>query len=641
MDAVEFIKNIIIDIEESISQINKNIISKISDKKTIEYERLIKEIDENRVETLIKKSTKEFKIINDLLTKYKEIYFENWKKYNTNYQVYLQIIVRDINEEFNNIKKLNDQITEYNFKSFELHINKIEKLNKNSDIMLPFSSSASKKYIVFGKNGTGKTKLLNLIKKRIFGNAYYIPACRNVFENEKSKVFNDKKLETLSWGFDTLIRLFTNLVFKELQYEESSHALPNGSRISNSYELFLKMYDELDLSRKIKINFEKKTIELYNDIKEIPAYDISNASDGEKSIIQFLIYIFLVPQNSYIIIDEPELHINPAILKDFFDCIEEFRQDLVFVYSSHNIEFIESRENTKLLYIKGYNGEVWDYEYLEDKNLEIEQILEIIGSKKPIIYIEGNQNSIDRRIYPIIFKEFNVISLSTCAEVIKVCKSIKRCKLNYNGEIYGIIDNDFRDPETIEKYEKSNIYTLPCSEVENLLFHPLIIKYILEKYKFNYDNKIDRLKEEIIQKMKFNNRQIIEDFINKKSEMFNNEPKYRYTDRENLKNNIEKNFNQVMSRFLNEFDNFVEKLENDLNSDVYERIYIYPNKNICSSLKKINLNFSDYLNWINISIEEDEEFRKMIISKIFRDFMYDKRYNKLTPKNIKSKLDNI
>lgn len=258
MDAVEFIKNIIIDIEESISQINKNIISKISDKKTIEYERLIKEIDENRVETLIKKSTKEFKIINDLLTKYKEIYFENWKKYNTNYQVYLQIIVRDINEEFNNIKKLNDQITEYNFKSFELHINKIEKLNKNSDIMLPFSSSASKKYIVFGKNGTGKTKLLNLIKKRIFGNAYYIPACRNVFENEKSKVFNDKKLETLSWGFDTLIRLFTNLVFKELQYEESSHALPNGSRISNSYELFLKMYDELDLSRKIKINFEKK-----------------------------------------------------------------------------------------------------------------------------------------------------------------------------------------------------------------------------------------------------------------------------------------------------------------------------------------------------------------------------------------------
>lgn len=632
MDIIVFLKSVIVDIEKSMNEIDENIISKISDNQSKKYKALVSQnVDVDRIETFVKKTKKEFKIINEMLENYETKYFNEWEKYNINYQVYLQIIIRDLQETFNKIK-IRDVITNNDFWIWEEHINRIEKLNKNCDIMLPFSSVLANKYILFGKNGTGKTKLLNLIKTRVFGNAYYIPASRNGFEDKKLSLLNCEETNKLCWNFETLLQLFIKLIFKELQYEEYSHVLQDGKRIANSYELFLQMYEKLELSRKIKINFEKNSIELYEDSQNIPTYDIKDASDGEKSIIQFLLYIFLIPKKSYIIIDEPELHINSSILKKVFNYIEEFRQDLVFIYSSHSIEFIESREKAKLINIKDYNGKTWDYEYLENSKLTVEQILEIIGSKKPIIYIEGTENSIDYEIYSKIFKEFKVIPLNSCAEIIKVCKSIKKSNINYNGEIYGIIDNDFRDTNVIEDYKKSNIYTLPCSEVENVLFHPLIIEYILKKYQFTHNNKIEKLKEEIINKMKSNNKQIINDFINKKSEMFNNKKKHRYIDKESLKTDIEENFHTVLNRFLVEFDKFEVKLRIDLYSNVYENIYVYPNKDICSALKKISLSFEDYLNWIKVSLEEDEDFRKNVITEIFDSFMYDKRRKKLTPK---------
>lgn len=631
MNMIEFLKSIIVDIEKSMNEIDENIISKISDNQSNKYKLLVSQnVDTNRIEEFVKKITKEFKIINVMLENYKTRYFNKWEEYNNNYQVYLQVIIRDLQDAFNKIV-IKDIFTDNDFWIWEEHINQIEKLNKNCDIMLPFSSSIAKKYILFGKNGTGKTKLLNLIKARVFGNAYYISATRNAIEDKKTNLLNFEKTKSLYWDFEALLYLFTRLIFKELQSEEQSHVLPGGKRIANSYELFLQMYEKLELNRKIKINFEKNSIELYDDNKNIPVYDIRDASDGEKSIIQFLLYIFLIPKDTYIIIDEPELHINPSILKDFFNYIEEFRQDLVFIYSSHSIEFIESRENAKLINIKDYNGETWDYEYLEDKNLTVEQILEIVGSKKPIIYIEGTENSIDYKIYSKLFKEFKVIPLDSCAEVIKVCKSIKKSKINYNGEIYGIIDNDFRNEDTIRRYQNSNIYTLPCSEVENLLFNPIIIEYILKKYDFT-QGSIDRLKEAIINNMKSKDKQIISDFINKKSEIFNNEKKHRYVDKESLKVAFEENFRTVLNEFLIEFDKFEEKLRNDLESNVYENIYLYPNKGIHSSLKTIGLSFEAYLNWIKVSLEDDEEFRKIIITEIFDGFMYDRRYTKLTPK---------
>lgn len=614
MDIVEFLKTVVSTIEKSIKEIN-NIILNLKNKESVEYKTLVRErTDEIKINDFLQMSKKEFQIIRQMLKKYKTVYFKNWKEYNTIYQGYLQIIIRDIMQELQTIKQFK-KITRTNYEKWEFHLNRLKKLNKNSDIMLPFSSNLSRHYILCGKNGVGKTKLLNLIQKRMYGNEYYITASRDTSEADNSESIHGK---LANCTIESLLQSFIKLACKELFSKNKYHILANGKKIKNSYKLFLEMYDRLNLNRKIKINFDKKTIELYNDKEKIPAYDITEASDGEKAIIQILLYVFLVPKNSYIMIDEPELHINPAIVNDFFNSIETFRQDLVFIYSSHSIEFIESRQNAKLIYIKSYNGETWDYEYLEDKSLGIKHILEIIGSREPIIYIEGDYQSIDYKIYSKIFKEFKIIPVASCTEVIKICKSIHRCNLNYNGKIYGIIDNDFKSDAAISKYKNDNIYTLPCSEIENLLFHPLILEHVLKKNNSAENNAIiSKLKKVIIEDMKTNREEIIKDFINKNTPIFNKKPKYNSIDIESLKYDINENFNSNMNEFIDKVNKFIVKLDESLNSNDYNQIYIYPNKGIKSALNKINLTFSNYQQKIEISLEENEKFRKEIVSKIF------------------------
>ena len=144
MDITVFLKSVIVDIEKSMNEIDENIISKISDNQSKKYKALVSQnVDVDRIETFVKKTKKEFKIINEMLENYETKYFNEWEKYNINYQVYLQIIIRDLQETFNKIK-IRDVITNNDFWIWEEQINRIEKLNKNCDIMLPFSSVLAK-----------------------------------------------------------------------------------------------------------------------------------------------------------------------------------------------------------------------------------------------------------------------------------------------------------------------------------------------------------------------------------------------------------------------------------------------------------------------------------------------------------------
>ena len=133
MNMIEFLKSIIVDIEKSMNEIDENIISKISDNQSNKYKLLVSQnVDTNRIEEFVKKITKEFKIINVMLENYKTRYFNKWEEYNNNYQVYLQVIIRDLQDAFNKIV-IKDIFTDNDFWIWEEHINQIEKLNKNCE----------------------------------------------------------------------------------------------------------------------------------------------------------------------------------------------------------------------------------------------------------------------------------------------------------------------------------------------------------------------------------------------------------------------------------------------------------------------------------------------------------------------------
>ena len=91
-------------------------------------------------------------------------------------------------------------------------------------------------------------------------------------------------------------------------------------------------------------------------------------SDGERVIFYLTGEVVCAPENSIIIIDEPEMHIHKSLIKTLFDLIEIERPDCSFIYLTHDIDFAFTRQNAIKIWAKSYvSNNLWDYEILNNE----------------------------------------------------------------------------------------------------------------------------------------------------------------------------------------------------------------------------------------------------------------------------------
>ena len=72
-------------------------------------------------------------------------------------------------------------------------------------------------------------------------------------------------------------------------------------------------------------------------------YSINGLSDGERCILFYIGNVLLAPENSYIIVDEPETFLNAAVYNELWDLLISERPDCQFIFASHNMDFVQSR----------------------------------------------------------------------------------------------------------------------------------------------------------------------------------------------------------------------------------------------------------------------------------------------------------
>jgi hypothetical protein len=256
---------------------------------------------------------------------------------------------------------------------------------------------------------------------------------------------------------------------------------------------------------------------LYIKGTNIQEYDAFNMSDGEKSILYLSAYILLAPQNSFIIIDEPELHLHKSIIDKIFNKLEKERKDCTFIYITHDIDFAASRYNAKKFWLKSFKIENTNLNLKNTspdfyKNLEIESVkeneipqelyLKLLGCKKPILFCEGKKDSWDAIIYEKIYGDkFTITPVGGCKEVENYTKTFN--KINKDNKGFGIIDSDFNvdNKDYKEKLKENNIYVIEYPGIENLL----LTRDFLQKFKDNdgnisNNNCIEELEKEIKKK---------------------------------------------------------------------------------------------------------------------------------------------
>ncbi|AZI32784.1 DUF4435 domain-containing protein [Kaistella carnis] len=379
--------------------------------------------------------------------------------------------------------------------------------------------------VIVGANGAGKTRFGSDIEKRYLGQTHRISAQKSLsFPTEvspKSKVraeneflygyyqenqnqqqqVNNKNYYRWQNNFNTfllndyeklLVLLHTEEYEESLDFKEGRIEKPitKLDRVQSIWESVLPHR---------KLHKSAGVIQAYPSGQEASKYNASEMSDGERVIFYLAGEVICTPSNSIIIIDEPEMHIHSSLIKPFFDLIEAERLDCSFIYLTHNIDFAFTRQNAKKVWAKSYENNVWDYEIL-DENLPIpEQLyLDVLGSRKPIIFIEGDSSSIDYELYEQVYNDKTLKPVGSCDKVVQVVKAFRDQQGFHHIESFGIIDRDRRQQIDVSALNRNGVWVLDVAEAENLLLIEPIVKEVAGHMGRDVNDVFNQVRQNII-----------------------------------------------------------------------------------------------------------------------------------------------
>ena len=411
----------------------------------------------------------------------------------------------------------------------------VENILSNLESYLQFYSSKISSLLIFnnisqingntvliGANGSGKSSFARQLKRLHSENITIISAQHLLFYNEKQSLnFQENPLDK--------VRVY-----------QSSDKLPNAKDI-HQYSFKQEITEEFDnlvnsliadlniKANKLYIDNQKEeseliqTIEIWNSIIEHrklfidsnwlrvrdedvnDVYNFNQLSDGEKAVFYYIAQILIAKQGNYIVIDEPENHINLAICNLLWDKLEEVRNDCTFIYLTHNVDFAVSRINTTILWNKSFNvPDSWEIEAIPS-NIDIpdELLVEIMGSRKNVLFCEGEKSSLDYKLYSALFEDrYTIIPVRGHIDVINYCGAYNEANL-FHGKAIGLIDKDYHKKEQIESWRKKGVYTLPYSEIENMFFGELVLEQFRKKSLITVKD-IDNFKSDLFKDMKKN-----------------------------------------------------------------------------------------------------------------------------------------
>lgn len=254
-----------------------------------------------------------------------------------------------------------------------------------------------------------------------------------------------------------------NAKFKRACKESQGRVDPPTTKIDQVKELWEKILPHRELiigGLRIQTRVRGNADKIYNS---------SEMSDGERVIFYLIGQCLAAPRNGIIVIDEPELHLHKSVQAPLWDAVEKLRNDCLFVYLTHDVDFAAAKESAKRVWLKSFDGQKWDWELVnDDENLPNDLLIEVLGSRKPVVFVEGEIGSFDVSLYKELLSNFLVVPRGSCSQVIQSVKALKANPQIHHLDVYGIIDRDRRVPAEIVKLEQDSIYVLKVAEVENL-----------------------------------------------------------------------------------------------------------------------------------------------------------------------------
>lgn len=223
-------------------------------------------------------------------------------------------------------------------------------------------------------------------------------------------------------------------------------------------------------------------------------------SDGERVIFYLVGQCLCAPDNAIIVIDEPEIHLHKAIQDTLWNTIEKARSDCTFVYLTHDLMFAADRIGSLKVCLTDYVDSTFSWFTITSQNGIPEDVyLEVLGSRKPVLFVEGVSGSHDSELYQLAYPQFTVKPVGSCASVVAATKVFRSLRDMHRIECFGIVDRDYLVQGQLDAYKNAGVFAPFVAEVENLYLIPSIIKSVASQLLLDMDMVFEEVKDFIMQ----------------------------------------------------------------------------------------------------------------------------------------------
>ncbi len=367
--------------------------------------------------------------------------------------------------------------------------------------------------IIIGANGSGKSKLGAWIEQQSFLAVHRVGAQRNLNFNENIQLKSYTEAENFvfygrgnagdlnknhRWNFghyttklmDDFDNVLSALIAKRNNEVSEFHKkCMNAGNDKNlwpnvpktSLDKLIEIWSSVLPQRKL-IEDDSRFYTVFNKNGNEEKYSSTEMSDGERAVLYLAAQVLCVPENKLLIIDEPEIHLHRSIIRRLWKTLERQRKDCLFIYITHDLNFATTHGNADIIWVKAFDGVRWELEMITGEGLPEELTLEILGSRKNVIFVEGESNSFDYQLYMEIFRDYLIIPCGGCTQVIARTRAFRNNHTLHDYEVYGLIDRDYRSEHEIESLRNDGIFTLEVAEVENLFLVEELIRFMALRF---------------------------------------------------------------------------------------------------------------------------------------------------------------
>ena len=462
--------------------------------------------------------------------------------------------------------------------------------------------------VAIGANGSGKTSLSNKLKTYIQNNGVVISAQRILLVPTFETLHNPSK--TAQELKTTQLRDKSNKNQNEFGHlqQEFGVVLKNllADSIASGNAFRIKAIEQTKKGEQISepptTNLDR-TLEIWNSLIEhriISCVDGMNInvesengrpypaiqmSDGEKVMLFLIAQVLQAPNSGFIIIDEPEMYLHKTILKKLWDILEKERQDCIFIYLTHDLDFATSRTTAKKIWIRSFtHPDKWDIENIPENDLPEPLLLELLGSRKNILFCEGKKGSIDEKIYNILFPAFTITPVDNCFAVINYTKAFNKLP-NSTTKAFGVIDSDHHGTDRLQALEPENIFSLSMTEPENLFLDESFLLILAKQLLFD-ETTVEQIKADVLKQLEKEIELQISNYVSAKIN-------YYFKDSHVSKGNTLTTVNENFTKFSNEikiqewYDNRkleIEKIISD--KDYLKALSVFNNKGLKAIVNK-------------------------------------------------------